>query len=369
MNMGRNRKEKVVVAMSGGVDSSLAAALLQEQGYEVTGFTMKLVDLPPEYCNQENLKSCCGRKALEDAHKVASLLRIPHYVVDLRKQFEKEVINNFCEEYKKGRTPNPCIRCNQFIKFKWLLKKAQKLDADYLATGHHARVVYDPKRGKYLLKKGKDKEKEQSYFLYVLTQNMLSHILFPIGNLTKKKVRKKAEKLKLPVASKEESQEICFIPDNNYTEFLREKIPESFRPGPIVDVEERFLGQHHGICNFTVGQRRGIGIAASYPLYVVDIRSEDNSVVVGPEEYLYRKKLWASSSHMILEDRIFSGLEVKAKIRYKHQEASARIQKKEDNQVFIEFKRPQRAITPGQSVVFYQGDNVVGGGIIEKSFS
>lgn len=353
--------------MSGGVDSSVAVALLKEKGHEVIGVTMKLYSLPLEYCQSENLRSCCGWKAVEDAHQVATILGIPHYIIDLREDFEKKVIDDFCKQYSQGRTPNPCLRCNQYVKFKTLMARAKKLEADYLATGHHARIEYDSQRKCYLLKKGIDKEKDQSYFLYPLNQEQLSRTLMPIGNLTKNKVRKKAEQMGLPVAQKPESQEICFVPDNNYVRFLRKRIPEAFRPGLIVDLNNRILGQHGGIAHFTIGQRRGMGIAAPYPLYVLDIQSKRNRIVVGRNERLYKKKLLASQIHFICMEKIRLPLSIKAKIRYKHREVKAQLIPLKSGRARVEFANAQRAITPGQSVVFYERDVVIGGGIIEKS--
>ena len=361
------KKRRVVVAMSGGVDSSAAAALLKEKGYEVIGVTMKLFSLPPEFCRRESLRSCCGWKATEDAHDVAITLGIPHYIVDFRKHFEKKVISDFCEEYTQGRTPNPCIRCNQFIKFDVLMKCLKKFDADYLATGHHARITYDSKRRRYLLRKGRDADKDQSYFLYVLSQEQLSRILMPVGEFTKQEVRRKAKKWGLGVAERAESQEICFIPDNDYVGFLRSRIPGAFQPGPIIGLENRVLGQHKGIACFTIGQRRGMGIAASHPLYVLEILSERNAVVVGTNDQLYKKRLLASRINLISVDRLKVPLAVKAKIRYKHREAKARLIPLGSNQALVEFSIPQRAVTPGQSVVFYERDVVVGGGIIDKA--
>ena len=360
------KQKKVVVAMSGGVDSSVAAALLQEQGYEVIGVTMNLYSLPKEYCRSEQLRSCCGWKALEDANRVAHALGITHYVADFRKQFEENVIVDFCKEYARGRTPNPCIRCNEHLKFKVLMKKAKALKADYLATGHHARIEYDPKARRYFLKKGKDKKKDQSYFLYPLTQNQLSRILMPIGNLTKEEVRNKAGQLGLPVAQRPESQEICFVPDKDYPGFLRKRIPEAFRSGPIVDIQNRVLGHHKGIGHYTIGQRRGMGIAAPHPLYVLGIRSDKNTVVVGTNKQLYERTLRATRVNLVSMDKMEKSLNMKAKIRYKHQEAKAVLTPLNADQILVEFGKPQRAITPGQAVVFYDGDVVVGGGIIEK---
>lgn len=353
--------------MSGGVDSSVAAALLKEQGYDVVGVTMNLFSLPKDYCRSEKLKSCCGWKATEDAHQVALSLGISHYVVDFRKPFEKSVITDFCEEYAQGRTPNPCIRCNQHIKFDVLLKKMKALEADYFATGHHARIEYDKKNVRYILKKGKDRKKDQSYFLYAMTQKQLSRTLMPIGDLTKEEVRKKAQSFDLPVAERPESQEICFVPDNDYVGFLQSRIPGAFRPGPVIDSENRTLAEHKGIVHFTIGQRRGMGISAPYPLYVLSILSERNTIVVGPEKELYGRTLMASRLNMISFEKITELLKVKARIRYKHKEEQALVTPLDSDKVRVEFERSQRAIAPGQSVVFYDGDTVVGGGIIDRA--
>jgi tRNA-specific 2-thiouridylase len=360
-------QKRVVVAMSGGVDSSMAAALLKEQGYDVVGVTMNLFSLPKDYCRSENLKSCCGWKATEDAHQVAVSLGISHYVVDYRKPFEKSVITDFCEEYAQGRTPNPCIRCNQHIKFDVLLKRMKALEADYLATGHHARIEYDKQNGRYILKKGKDRKKDQSYFLYPMTQKQISRTLMPIGDLTKEEVRKKAQAFGLPVAERPESQEICFIPDNDYAGFLQTRIPEAFHPGPVVDSENRTLARHKGIAHYTIGQRRGMGISAPHPLYVLSILGDKNTIVVGQEKELYKKTLLASELNMISLEKITEPIKVKARIRYKHREAQALVTPMDSQKVRVEFEKSQRAITPGQSVVFYDGDTVIGGGIIDKS--
>lgn len=354
------------MAMSGGVDSSLAAALLKAEGYEVIGVTMDLFPLPQEYCRSENLRSCCGWRAVEDANRVATILGVPHYVADLKNDFEERVIANFCQQYAQGRTPNPCIRCNQLVKFETLMDRAKKLGADFLATGHHARVEFDSGLRRFLLKKGKDEEKDQSYFLYPLTQEQLSRTLMPIGHLTKREVRKKAQEIGLPVAQRAESQEICFVPDNDYARFLRKRIPKAFRPGPIVDTQDRLLGQHKGVAHYTVGQRRGMGIAAPHPLYVIEIRCDKNTVVVGPNEKLFKRSLLASQINLISLEKIDKPIAVKAKIRYKHNEAEAILKPLRNCKARVEFTKPQRAITPGQSVVFYNGDIVVGGGIIEE---
>lgn len=361
------KPRRVAVAMSGGVDSSVAAALLKEQGYDVVGVTMNLFSLPKDYCRSENLKSCCGWKATEDAHQVALSLGISHYVVDFRKPFEKRVITDFCEEYAQGRTPNPCIRCNQHIKFDILLKKMKVLEADCLATGHHARIEYVEQNARYILKKGKDRKKDQSYFLYPMTQKQLSRTLMPVGDFTKEEVRKKALGFGLPVAERPESQEICFVPDNDYAGFLQTRIPEAFHPGPVVDSENRTLARHKGIVHYTIGQRRGMGISAPHPLYVLSILSDKNTIVVGPEKELYGKNLLASRLNMISLEKITKPLKVKARIRYKHREAQALVTPMDSDKVLVEFEKSQRAVTPGQSVVFYDGDTVIGGGIIDRA--
>jgi tRNA-specific 2-thiouridylase len=330
---------------------------------------MNLFSLLREFCTDDSLKSCCGRGAIEDANRVAAKLAINHYLLDLKKPFEELVIADFIEEYRQGRTPNPCIRCNQFIKFDILMERASKLDADFLATGHHARIEADRGTGRFLLKKGKDREKDQSYFLYTMTQDQLSKTLFPIGNLTKIEVRAKAEKLGLPVAQRPESQEICFIPDNNYVRFLKDRIPGAFQAGSILDEAGQVLGEHNGIIHFTVGQRRGMGIAAPHPLYVLDINPQNNRIVVGPNERLYKRHLRASSLNWISKAEVTGPLSVKARIRYKHREEKAELIILDSGQARVKFDKPQRAITPGQAVVFYDGDVVFGGGIIEQSLS
>jgi tRNA-specific 2-thiouridylase len=359
-------RKRVVMAMSGGVDSSVAAALLVEQGYEVIGMTMNLFSLPREFCRAEDLRSCCGWKSAEDAQRVALTLGIPHYVADFRRDFEKKVIADFCAQYSRGRTPNPCIRCNKHIKFELFLRKAKRLGAEAIATGHHARVEHDAAHGQYLLRKGKDKEKDQSYFLYPLTQKQLSLTLMPIGKLMKIEVRKIAQDLGLPVAQKSESQEICFVPDKKYARFLKGRIPEGLKPGPIVDLSHHILGQHRGIIHYTVGQRKGMGIAAPHPLYVLSIDVEKNEIIVGPNEKLYKSKLLASQVNFISGEKLVYPLVVKAKIRYRHLEAKAVVTAVDKGQVCVEFEKPQRAITPGQSVAFYDGDRVVGGAIIDS---
>lgn len=363
------KKEKVVVAMSGGVDSSVAAALLLDRGYEVIGVTMNLFSLPPELCRSDGLRSCCGWRSIEDANEVASKLGIPHLVVDFRPAFEKSVIRDFCAEYGRGRTPNPCIRCNQSIKFGLLLKRAARLGASWVATGHHSRIVRGRGRPLYHLKKGKDRAKDQSYFLYTLTQDQLARLLMPVGELTKEEVREEARKRNLRVASKPESQEVCFVPRGGYPEFLGQRIPDAFKPGPIVDLDGRVLGEHRGIAHFTVGQRRGLRLSSPRPLYVVSIDPANQAVIVGPDEALWRSQFVAGEVNWVSGERLEKRIETRARIRYKHEEARATVDPFRPDKVLVTFSRPQRAVTPGQSVVFYQGDEVLGGGIIDQVVS
>jgi tRNA-specific 2-thiouridylase len=360
------KRKKVVVAMSGGVDSSVAAALLKDQGHEVIGLTMNLFSLPKELCRSDEVRSCCGWKATEDAHDVALRLGIPHYVADFRQEFEKRVISDFCREYGRGRTPNPCIRCNEHIKFKLFLAAADRLGGEAIATGQYARVGRSRATGRYLLKKGTDGAKDQSYFLYPLSQAQLSRTLLPLGGLTKSEVRGLAKKWGLPVAGKPESQEICFVPLGNYPDFLRERTPQAFVSGQIKDLTGRVVGRHRGIAHFTIGQRRGMGIAAAQPLYVIAINAASHTVIVGGQHDLSRKGLVASQVHWIAIEGLDKPLSVKAKIRYRHEAARAVVMPLSPHRVRVEFETPQRAITPGQSVVFYVRDVVIGGGVIDR---
>lgn len=359
--------KRVVVAMSGGVDSSVAAALLKEQGYDVIGITMQIWPKSQENPAEENPGGCCSLSAVEDARAVAYELGIPYYVVNFRETFEREVIDYFCHEYASGRTPNPCIVCNHRLKFAALLEKALALGADYVATGHYARVRYDKGRGRFLLLKGVDEHKDQSYALYGLTQYQLAHTLFPLGELTKDETRRIAARLGLPVAAKEDSQEICFVPDNDYRGFLRRHIPDKIRPGPFLDRTGRVLGTHKGLPFYTIGQRRGLGVASRDRLYVTGLDPERNAVILGPSEDLYRTGLRAEAVNWVSIAPPVSPLAAAVKVRYNGPETPAEVIPAGENEVVVRFRQPVRAVAPGQAAVFYQKAEVLGGGVIASA--
>lgn len=354
------KNKRVLVAMSGGVDSSVAAAILKEDGYEVIGATMKL--WPTEKCSEERDRACCSLKDIEDARKVCDKLGIRHYVLNFEDIFRKNVIDYFADEYLKGRTPNPCIVCNEKIKFGKLLKKAEELECDFIATGHYARI----ERNK--LRMGLDKSKDQSYVLFSIPSGALKKILLPIGNLTKKDVRKKAEESGLLVHEKPDSQEICFVPGNDYSDFIRKHAGLSSKRGNIVDDSGKVLGYHEGYWNFTIGQRRGMGIASSQPLYVNEIRHKENVIVVGGASDVKKKKFLVKNVNWIQEGGSKKP-ELEVKIRYNHEKSPAYLKEATKGSVEIEFKEPQNAITPGQAAVFYDGEYVLGGGWIDKVFN
>ncbi|MCK4532187.1 tRNA 2-thiouridine(34) synthase MnmA [bacterium] len=352
------RGKKVVVAMSGGVDSSVTAVLLKEKDFEVVGITMQI---GREY-EQDGRGG--GEGVVEKAKKVAEQLGISHYVVDLEDFFRKKIINYFCKEYKCGRTPNPCIRCNQYIKFGALLEKAKELNADYLATGHYAQIEYDQKRKEFLLKRGTDLTKDQSYVLYGLKQRQLKHILLPLGGFSKKKIKQKAQELNLAVDIKSESQEICFIPDNDYRNFIKRQGLKRVNPGNILNKQGKVIGKHQGIMFYTIGQRKGIGIADKHPLYVIKIDKEGNTVTVGKQKDVYQDELIADNINWISKNKLKLPFKAQVKIRYRHSPSPATIMLLDKGNLKIKFDRPQWAITPGQAVVFYQKDTVLGGGRI-----
>ena len=359
-------KPRVLVAMSGGVDSSLTAALLVQQGYDVIGATMQIWDKDVPENDVEN-RGCCSLSAVDDARRVAEKIGIPYYVLNFRDMFEETVIDYFIAEYGAGKTPNPCIACNRFVKFEGLLKKALALGAEYVATGHYARIGYDDKLNRHTLSKGMDSTKDQSYALYHLNQNTLKHFLMPLGDYTKVRTRELAAKFGLLVANKPESQEICFIPDDDYKGFLAEKTPEALKPGDMVDLQGKVIGKHQGLPLYTIGQRKGLGIAAGTPLYVVKLDYDKNQVVVGSNEDVFASELIAEDLNFITIDKLEHPITVSAKIRYGSREGTATVTPLADGGVHVKFDQPQRAITPGQSVVFYDGDMVIGGGIIRKS--
>ncbi|UCC64945.1 MAG: tRNA 2-thiouridine(34) synthase MnmA [Anaerolineae bacterium] len=352
--------ERVVVAMSGGVDSSVAAALLVEKGYEVIGLMMRLWSDP----GGEGDNRCCAPDAVEVARQVADGLGIPFYLYNVEAPFRTHVVDYFLREYTAGRTPNPCLMCNQHIRFGALLRRALTVDARYLATGHYVRLHHRDRCLRLL--KGVDPAKDQSYVLYMLGQEVLQHLLFPLGDYTKEQVRQIARQRGLPAADRAESQDLCFLADGDYRQFLQKKVPQAVRPGPIFDRSGRVLGQHKGLPFYTVGQRRGLGIAAPEALYVLEIDALGNALVVGTAAELGRTDLTASDVSYVCGEAPLEPLQVSAKIRYKAREAPALLTPLPGARAALRFDEPLRDITPGQGAVFYRGPELVGGGIIER---
>jgi tRNA-specific 2-thiouridylase len=344
--------------MSGGVDSSMAAVLLREQGYEVAGGMMRLWAEEAGPANR-----CCSPQAIESARHVCEMLGVPFHVFDFEAEFKRDVVDYFIAEYARGRTPNPCLACNRHVKFGLLLHKALASGANHLATGHYAQLRRV--NGQYQLLKAVDASKDQSYVLYMLGQDELAHLLLPLGGYTKEDVRAMARERALPVAERAESQEICFTM-GDYRSFLRKQRGLVFEPGPIVDVEGQEIGQHKGLAAYTIGQREGLGIAAPYPLYVLEIDADRNTLVVGPRRYLGRQELTAGGVNFVSGQPPLEPVEITAKIRYRAPEAKATLAFVGGDEVKVRFLEPQKGITPGQGVVFYQGEIVVGGGIIEE---
>jgi tRNA-uridine 2-sulfurtransferase len=351
---------RIVAAMSGGVDSSVAAALLAEQGHDVIGLSMQLYDQR----NGEAFGSCCTLDDLHDARRVASSLGFPHYIVNFEQRFQETVVANFVREYTSGRTPLPCTHCNSDLKFATLLDRARGLGAEHVATGHYARLEQEP-GGRWLLKRSADTQKDQSYFLFGLTQDQLARAVFPVGSLSKTEVRDHARRLGLAVADKPDSQELCFVPDRDYASFVERHAPEAQRPGQIVDVAGNSLGSHTGVHRYTVGQRKGLGIAAPAPLYVLRIEADSATITVGSREALERTTLTASGVNWMAIEAPDDWLAVRAQIRHRHRPAPARVRAAPHGRAELLFDNPQPAITPGQAVVFYDDDLVVGGGWIE----
>lgn len=352
-------KKKVVVGMSGGVDSSVAAYLLKEQGYEVIGVTMQLWQGE----NTSSEDGCCGLLAVEDARRVAEMLEIPYYVMNFKREFQKSVVDYFVAEYCAGRTPNPCIACNRYIKWEALLSRSLAIGADYIATGHYARVE-KLSNGRYSIRRAATAEKDQTYALYNLTQDQLSRTLFPLGDYEKTEVRRIAEKIGLKVAHKPDSQEICFVPDQDYAGFIERSIGNSIPEGNFVTPEGQVIGKHRGIIHYTIGQRKGLKLSVGYPVFVLAIRPETNEVVIGDGSKVYSECVLADRLNYMSEATIYDGMRAVGKIRYNHKGALCRLYQREKDVLECVFDEPQRAVTPGQALVLYNGEHVLAGGTI-----
>lgn len=354
--------KRVVVGMSGGVDSSVAALLLKKQGFDVIGVTMQVWQEESELTQEEN-GGCCGLSAVEDARRVARVIGIPHYVMNFRKEFRKNVMDYFVREYMAGRTPNPCIACNRYVKWESLLTKSLSIGADYIATGHYASVIRLDS-GRFTLKAAPS-SKDQSYALYNLTQDQLAHTLMPLGIYTKPEVRNMAKEAGLPVAEKPDSEEICFIPDHDYAKFIEEDTGVKDKEGLFVDEDGKVLGIHKGITHYTIGQRKHLGLAFGYPVFVKKILPEENKVVLSGNEALFERTLTVSDVNLMSVPELNGKTPVIAKIRYNHKGSSAIIEPADGRTVRVIFDEPQRAVTPGQAAVFYQNDCILGGGTIQ----
>lgn len=347
--------KKVLLGMSGGVDSSVSAVLLKEQGYDVVGMTLELFG-----------GTCCNTDAIVGAKQICNSIGIPHITYNLKEVFQCKVINNFIDEYSNQRTPNPCIECNKYMKFGAMYEKAKELGCDYIATGHYAKMEYSDEYGKYVLRKAKNLNKDQSYVLYNMPKLLLGKVLFPLGNFeSKEDVRRIAKEHNLAVASKPDSEDICFIPDGNYKKFLEQNSNIAPKEGNIVNRKGEILGKHNGLYNYTIGQRKGLGISYKVPLFVIGFNKDKNELIVGEQEELYKKEMKVNEVNLLLMDKIVQPLDVTVKIRYASKPAEAIINQTESGNIQVIFKEPQRGITPGQSAVFYINDVVVGGGKIQ----
>ena len=366
MTSPNNKNRKIFVAMSGGVDSSVVAGLLKEQGHDVVGVTMCFNITHPN----SNKPSCCGIDGIQDAQRAAQILDIPHYVFNFAQDINEKIIDNFTDEYLNGRTPNPCVQCNQHLKFGSLYDKVRSLGADVLATGHYAKVHLNQTAQRFELKKGDDALKDQSYFLYSMKKETLPYVWMPVGDLMKTQVRELARKYKLNTADKPESQDICFVPSTGYKKFIEDRLgKEVMTPGPFVDENAKIVGEHKGIVNYTIGQRDKLGLALGYPVYVYRIDKATNTVHVGNLNKLYSKGLIASQMNYVSLEGPYKNLEVKARIRYNSQEVPAVVTSLENHCAQIDFAQPMKSVTPGQSVVLYHDDVVLAGGIIEQALA
>lgn len=357
-----NMKKRALIAMSGGVDSSAAALIMQQRGYECVGMTMRLFpDGDPQTAAD---RACCASDDAEDARRIAEKLDMPFYVCDFTDRFRRDVIDRFADAYELGRTPNPCIDCNRYLKFGALLRKADELGCEHIVTGHYARVQYDARSGRYLLKKGADRKKDQSYVLYTLTQEQLARVIFPLGEMEKSGIRRMAADAGFANAEKAESQDICFVKDGKYADFLEDYRGAKYPEGDFVFPDGTVAGRHRGIVRYTVGQRKGLGLALRKPAYVCAIEPQTNIVRLGDSEDLFSRVVLAEDVNLIAADEIEDGMRVKARIRYHQPECAATVTQTGPHSLRLVFDEPQRAVTPGQSLVMYQDDVVVGGGII-----